>query len=328
MSALLATLGFVVAAWISFTALASLIVSIAWQVLAPRLHAAHPRQRASFALASAVAPAVIPVLLLVACLVPSLAGLVDARGDHCLAHADHPHLCLLHAVGALEAPGAVLLVLTLGALVLGLTRAWQRVRRAQLLLTGLRQRAPRTPHGHVVRVRSSLPFCFVAGLLRPEIFLSSRLIDALESGQLEIVLAHERAHQARRDPLRRAIAEACSLALPAAVRRSILGELALASEQACDEEAACRAGDRLAVAETLVAVERLAQPATGSAMALLPAFGASDIPARVHSLLDEPPVDRRPGWIRKLAAAILLLALFVGADPIHHLTEHWLRLFF
>ncbi len=327
MSALLATLGFLLAAWLGFVALTSLTVSVLWRVLATRLRAAHARQRANAAFAAALAPSAVPSLLVLACLAPSFATLFDDHGDHCLEHADHPHLCLVHAVGALEAPGALLLCIALAGLTIGLVKAAARVRRTRLFLARLGQPATRATDGGVVYLRASRPFSFVAGLLHPRIYLSTGLTQTLAPDQIEIVLAHERTHQARRDPLRRAAAEAFSLALPPPIRRAILDELALASEQVCDEAAAAL-DDRLAVAETLVAVERLAEPARPPALAALPAFGDSTIAARVHSLLEAPRVDRSWRAGRKIAAAAMLAGLWLAAEPLHHLTEHWLRLLF
>lgn len=328
MSAMLATIGFLIAAWLSFVVLTSLSVSLTWNTLVRRLRAAHPRRRANVALAAALAPSVVPSMLLLACLAPGLATFLDHHADHCLAHADHPHLCLVHAVGTLEAHGALLLGITLAGLTIGLARAAGRVRKTRLWLARLGLPTPRDPAARLVELPSSRPISFVAGLLRPRIFLSSRLASALTPDQVEIVLAHERAHQARRDPLRRAVAEACSLALPPAIRRAILDELTLASEQVCDEEAADGPGNRLAVAETLLAVERLAQPAMPSALAALPAFGQSNIAARVHSLLAPPRADRAGRAGGAVAAVAILAGLWLSADPLHHLTEHWLRLIF
>ena len=341
MSAALANLALLLAAWLSFAALTSLAISLTWRGLAARSRTAHPRQhprrhprrhprqRANVALAAALAPSLLPSLLLLACLAPGLATLLGHDGDHCLQHADHPHLCLVHAVGGpLDAPGAWLLGLALAGLAIGLARAVLRVRDTRRWLARLARPIPRATNGPVVYLDSSRPFSFVAGLLRPRIFLSASLADTLEPDQLAVVLAHERAHQARRDPLRRAAAEASSLMLPPRTRRAILEELALASEQTCDEQAAAALGDRLAVAEVLVAVERLAQRASLPGRAALPAFGGSQVATRVHSLLEAPPRDRSRGVGGAVAALATLAGLWLAAEPLHHLTEHWIRLLF
>ena len=113
------------------------------------------------------------------------------------------------------------------------------------------------------------------------------------------------------------------LHLPA-VRRSILAELELATERACDEEAASRLGDRLVVAEAILAVERLLASTSARHPGPLLAFGGSSVPARVHGLLAEPVARRgRGGW---WTAGGLLVACLLLADPLHHATEHLLGL--
>lgn len=80
------------------------------------------------------------------------------------------------------------------------------------------------------------------------------------------------------------------------------------------------------IAETLLAVERIAGSALRSTPSALPAFGGSNVAARVRSLLDEPPPEpslRLAAWSTAVGVAA---ALWLAADPLHHLTEHWLRL--
>jgi hypothetical protein len=106
------------------------------------------------------------------------------------------------------------------------------------------------------------------------------------------------------------------------VRRELLAALALASERACDEAAAERTGDRLLVAETILAVERLHAGAAAPRL-LAASFGDGAVSARVESLLDEPapPGDVRRAWLHAAAAAATAVAL---AGPFHHALEHLL----
>lgn len=77
----------------------------------------------------------------------------------------------------------------------------------QLLpLLGLRER-------DIVLVDASASLCFSAGFLRPRIYCSQPALAALAREDLRAVLAHERAHQIRRDPLRAALLEALRHAL-------------------------------------------------------------------------------------------------------------------
>jgi hypothetical protein len=58
----LATLGFILAAWLSFAAATSLSVAIVWRGAA-RLRGLSPERRAGIALAAALAPSAVPTLL-------------------------------------------------------------------------------------------------------------------------------------------------------------------------------------------------------------------------------------------------------------------------
>ncbi len=62
----------------------------------------------------------------------------------------------------------------------------------------VRQR-PRTLHGALVIVE---PRAFCAGLLRPRVYLSTGALECLDHDALTAVLAHERHHARRHDPLR------------------------------------------------------------------------------------------------------------------------------
>jgi hypothetical protein len=69
-------------------------------------------------------------------------------------------------------------------------------------------------HGARVRVvASGAPRAFCAGLLRPRVYVSRGLLAALSPAQLRSVIAHERRHATRRDPLRCALAGALCEAL-------------------------------------------------------------------------------------------------------------------
>ena len=173
-------------------------------------------------------------------------------------------------------------------------------------------------------VGSQTPFAFAAGLLRPRIHVAARLLEALPAPQLAAVIEHERAHARRRDPLLRLAARVLSRAHLPRVRRALLGELAMASEQACDAEAGRRVGDRLAVAEAILAVERLLAAAVPA-----PRGSRASMATRCPSACarcSRPSRPRRraaPSCLRSRSPASSGVACI---DPLHHLTEHLLAL--
>jgi Zn-dependent protease with chaperone function len=279
-----------------------------------------PERQARLLSTLAAAPLALPAVLVVLCLLPSVLAVVGLHRDHCLHHAEHRHLCVTHRPPALPPPWSVLSLLgaapLAGALAVGgvaASRAWRLQRSLELGSAGMLRDGVRL-------VDSPLAFCVTAGVLRPRIFVSTRLAAELPAKQLEAVVEHERAHARRRDGLRKLAAAALSWMHLPALRRRLLGDLSLACEQACDAEAARRIGDRLRVAEAILGAERLLGRC-GESRAVC-AFGGSQVPERVERLLDEDPTPRAGGraeWAWLAAGAALALAL---ADPLHHLVEH------
>jgi len=299
---------------------------------APRLLAgAPPARRAGIAVAAAVAPTVVPLAAVLLCLAPGLPALLGLGSDHCLHHLDHPHLCLAHATVA-PTPGllgsAALVLVACAALGARPARAIGRAATRAARLA----RLPAEPLAPDVRcVTSRRPFSITTGWLRPRIVASTALVGALSPADLEAVIAHERAHARRRDPLRRSLAALLSFPLPRGGRRRLLAELELASEQACDEEAARRVGDRLQVAEAILAVERLVGHGAVGPETAGAGFGDGVLEARVRALaVPAPPGSREPSTRRNvLLAGVVLVVVVVmaaGALPLHHAVEHALQL--
>ena len=84
-------------------------------------------------------------------------------------------------------------------------------------------------------------------------------------------------------------------------------------------------GDRLLVADAIVAVERLfgAVPPPPGLAAL--SFGGSNVSARVEWLLREPALDRGVRSFKWIVVAALFALL--AADPLHHAAETVLGIF-
>jgi Zn-dependent protease with chaperone function len=160
------------------------------------------------------------------------------------------------------------------------------------------------------------PQAFVVGLIRPRVYVSRGLLALAAESDLRSILAHERAHAARRDPLRRLVASlALALHLPGVAGR-LERFLARTHEMAADAEAARAVGDAQHVAELLVRFVRLrlARPAVPVAASWI----GSDLEARVRTLLTSAPRPNHPRATTLIAGAILgLLAALAAADPIH-----------
>lgn len=313
---------------VAFGAATTLASAAIYPRLRARLSALPGRLRAQLLLLVVAAPLLVGVILSALALLPGVAAVVWPSLDHCMHHDDeHFHLCVVHApaVANLALSWAVIL----GALVpsgFGLARTMKRVVRGRRLLAVLRRSARVAPSGSHAIVPSDAAFAVTAGLLSPQVYVTTGLLRDLDAPSQEAVLAHEDAHVRRRDPLRKLLGElAAAFHLPR-VRRMLLDDLSLACEEACDEDAAVDVGDRTVVAGALVALGRIVGRTPPWPAPLFARFGDDDIRVRVLALLGPP--KRRPALPSRttIAVASLLLAA-VAAAPLHHLTESLLGAF-
>jgi Zn-dependent protease with chaperone function len=183
-----------------------------------------------------------------------------------------------------------------------------RARRLRVQLAELGER--RIGAATVLEARE--PFAFVMGWFRPTLFVSTGLL-AHPEDEVAAVLAHERAHAERRDPLRRLLTRVLlGLHVPG-IAGALERRLGMAQEMAADEHAAGEVGDPLQVAESLVSVARN----RGSD------FACEGLSVRVLELLRETPRRRGPSP-RVFASAFGAFILFVAmsADAVHDLVEH------
>jgi hypothetical protein len=105
----------------------------------------------------------------------------------------------------------------------------------------------------VILIEDDRPQAFCAGLLRPRVYVSTGALIALDDDELRAVLAHERHHQRRRDPLRLLLVRAIGDALffmP--VLRRLRQRYAILAELAADDAAVAAAGSRSALASALL----------------------------------------------------------------------------
>lgn len=263
---------------------------------------------------------------LLAASLPALAGLVlvaaallplDPHGGlslgcHC-AGSGWLHLCPLHPALAAPLAGPALVVV----LLLGPGRARQ--------LLGMAQVSPVPPgESDPVVLPLTRRVAFVAGVLRPRVVVDRELWDALSPDERAVVLAHERGHVRRRDPLVLALLRALCALGPPAIAEGVVRAWLRRAELAADQLAAAQT-DPVRVAEVLLRCSRLQQ---GAALAL--SWGGGILEQRVTSLLE--PGRRLAGDGRDLAAgdaAIVALAVAVALAAgagLHHPVEHLLNL--
>ena len=282
------------------------------------------RHRALLLIGSA--PLVLALSAMLSVMLPSLLGVYWPAHDHCRVHGGHAHLCFVHpAAGHGSWLGWAAVAAAVAWLGQRLARSTRGLVRAARVLEELSAQADYDPRRGAWIVPSAAAFCLSVGLSRPRLLASQGLLATSSEAQLSIMLHHERAHVQRRDNLVRLFASAASVLLLPAARRRLLAALELAAERACDEIAALRAGDRLQVAETLLALEaRLHAEAQLECSPVVVSFGASSVPQRVEAMLVPPQTTGSCATLVTLLAGTVL-SLLAMHDGLHHATESLLH---
>jgi Zn-dependent protease with chaperone function len=166
------------------------------------------------------------------------------------------------------------------------------------------------------------PIALTMGFVSPAAYLSTGLLQKLDTQATASVLAHERSHIRHADPLARLL---CGLALALhlpGVARTLTLRLHAAEEARADEEAAAAVGDRLAVAESLVRCARLQLQ-----VPLTAGITSSPLEARVCALLASAPRSSQPSAEVLLVALLALTgAALLGSPYVHLFAEHLFEL--
>ena len=314
---------FLKVAFLSAVAVA-LLAPLIGAALLPAIRKLAPERRAVVLLIACWLPVLGAVLGAAMVAGPSLTSAVGLATGHCPsgASASHHH-CVLHAGTGIQLPGAGGWLMALGIGVAWLMGrnllALVRERRSQRAL--IRMGRQSTSNEHLLMLPTDHRFAGVIGLLKPRVMLSHGLIGELSDEQRAVVEAHEAAHCARRDPLRLLLARFGALVHLPVVRRILLSEFLLATEQTADEHAAVAVGDRLRVADTILSVARL-RPGHGGDLA----FTGSVIDQRIEALATEPQSSRFHGALALSACAVLSTAALVS-PVVHHALESLLSTF-
>ena len=252
---------------------------------------------------------------------PVFAHHLPVAVDELLAGVDHIGTLCVTALHLLFAPVHRVFHIVIVA---GLAyAAWDRMRawrRAGAVLGALRTAAPTRGDEYWraamqagldprrLRIVRGLPNpAFTVGVVDPRVYVAESLSTRLTSGELIAVLAHERAHLERRDPLRLAClrALACTLFWIPALRR-LSADVSDEAEVHADDAAA---GDQpLVLAQAILALA--SWRADGAAARIGVGFGSPDLlDRRIRRLAGEEVNARSHVTGRSLAGAAGALAL-------------------
>lgn len=269
-------------------AIHSIGLSLVYPWLRPRLARLDPCLRANLLSFLAALPWLFTMVFVLMAFLPSVMTFSEWVQSHCFPHVMHPHICLCHSnfLSVREA-GCILGLLAMAGLFCWVSlgrRINQGGRQIRLLI----RLAEKAAGFNLVSSRS--PLALSVGFFRPETLISTAVLEALSSTDLEVVLAHEKAHGERRDALRMLLAEILLVCVPRKI--GILKDLALACEEACDRSAVPVAGSPAVVAAVMLRIHRL------NVVTPVGHFGAtgSQLAIRVKALLeDDYPVA--PIWV-------------------------------
>lgn len=309
-------------AWMLFIVLISLIIALLYPFVRGRLKELVPEIRAVALRILYVAPVVCGLAATILCFAPATVGNIFQRVDHCQEHADgHNHLCMEHPPQTWGEFDMWLLIVALGLGYIALvSKRLIRFVGSHRLLRQLSSTARFDSHYDAWVVEVGSPLAITVGVVHQRTVLSSGLLQVIPARLVEAIVAHEKAHERRHDAFWRAALGFLSLGHLPVTRRALCADLELTCEQACDEEAGFSIGDRVRVAQALIAVARMRQDAAMLGPAVL-AFGAHGLSERIESLLASPTSSswNRPSIFGLLAAGGLVALVLAG--PLHHFTE-------
>lgn len=319
-------IGIAVVAGLLAVALVSAGISVGWPGMQKLLHKHDPRLHAPAILLYSSVPFIAGLTLFVACLaVPFSAGF-DVIPDYC--HSDiSGRNCIPHEplFVATLSPITVLIIVAATLLAIALRVTWrlsENWRTCGNLLLCARYDSQLGTH----IVEAERPFVFCAGLLRHRVFVSTALLEMLDSKELQIVLSHEHHHARCRHGAWLFLVHMLSGYLWPSVRREIVSGFHLAIEHSCDRFASTECGDRFAVASTLLKLQRmLMQPedryAAGNHVTAMSIFGGS-LTKRITWLVDSSPAPEND-LINVLGHLLgyTIVASFMAAELAHMVLE-------
>lgn len=245
--------------------------------------------------------------------IPALSHSSTLPIDHCHGSSGcmgspAPHMITINELAIVGAT----LCLFLWAFLAALMQWW----RSQKLLERIEATSHSMLTSNIQLIETDLPLAFSLGIFRPSAVLSTGLVNSLSSQQLHIVCTHEGVHAQFRDGLYKWLLRfMCTFHYPN-VKRIILKEHALSLELRADQQVARSTRCNIAVAETIVKVQRLMSPIKSEAP--LCQFLGSELEQRVHYLLAQAPGSSLPRYSLLLSIMFFLIFSVCGSVPIHN----------
>ncbi|TGY88213.1 M56 family peptidase [Marinicauda algicola] len=297
-----------------FAVCASLLAAFCGRLMTA-LNRVRPDLRVPGIVSLAAAPFALGLLAAIGAGLFPHASPLELVGHHC--HAVDGN-CVGHSTPAAPLPLALAVLGLTGALVIRL--AWAVMHRLAAMAAFRRTLDRLTLRSDGIRILDTdLALAFVAGLARPAVYLSRGLLSRLAPEERALIKAHEAAHLARGDLRARFAFTVLTAVYPRSASRRLNDAFILAQEQACDH-ATARHFAPVAIAETLVKVQR-ANGGRESGLSVA-AFDDGQIELRVRALLQPDFEPARLSLARYFTmTGVLLAAIFIALEPIHHEIE-------
>jgi beta-lactamase regulating signal transducer with metallopeptidase domain len=170
------------------------------------------------------------------------------------------------------------------------------------------------------------PLMALAGVSRPRVFVSDRLVEALTDEELRVALAHEASHADSLDNAKRLLIRLLPDALGGtSIAAAIEQRWALEAERVADRAATGDdAAARCALASAIVKVAGMMTPPAPALDPVSTLVGGGDLARRVESLLADAPPRRsaRPArWTMILALAGAAAAYAPLLRAVHQVSE-------
>ncbi|HWR13675.1 MAG TPA: M56 family metallopeptidase [Terriglobales bacterium] len=236
----------------------------------------------------------------------------------------------MHADEGLGAPLFIFSSVTIALLGVGTIRAIRSLWRSSTLIREWQRNA--VAHRHceglpVISTGPNSPPLVVAGLLRPQLFVSARAAQVLTAEELRLAIAHESEHVRRRDNIKKLLLRLCSIP-SSTIERTWLASV----EVAADTSAVRSEREAIDLASAIVKASKLTIPTPDLAMNF-----AADPSEVLHNRIERllswriPAADKpRRAMEARLGLLITALASFAVLYPsllagIHEFTEFLVR---
>lgn len=221
--------------------------------------------------------------------------------------------------------GASLLLFILGAAYVLTKKSVNAVRHLNTMNTLTQVSQGATQHWRVGRdivvLESQIPSAFTAGLSHAKCYVTTGLIEQVSETELDIIIAHERAHIRHKDTQKKLMFALLASLYPRPLARRLNQLFSLTSELLADARVS-RSYCNFDIAETLVSAARIQRCFVGNAnLTLVNHFIGDDVECRVRALVDPQKLHPFPWNYCLLIMVLTTILSSIGVNSLHHLIE-------